>query len=125
MTQFMQIGYHTAVQIQSLHPADYYPLLDVRQAPTVVFFTTPACGACRRLKALLADMEPIESIEVYEVDAERAPGIVAELEIFHLPALYLYQHGDLHAEIHTVLRAEALQIAIATARSGPQQPQNP
>ncbi len=119
MTQFMATGYHTSVQIDPLNPLDYYAVLDDRTDPSVVIFTGPACGACRRLKAVLAEMSPIPGVAVYEVGAERAGGLVEELEIFHLPALFLYQDGDLHAEIHAVLRPEALRAAIAAARRSP------
>ena len=115
MTQFIVFGYHTAVQIQSLDPADYFPTLDAREPPSVVIFTAPACGACRRLKAILAEMLPIDGLDVYEVGAERAAGLIEELEIFHLPAMFLYQHGELHAEIHAVLRPDALLTAIEAA----------
>lgn len=107
------------MQIDLLDPLDYYTVLDERTAPSVVIFTGPACGACRRLKAILAKMLPIPEVMVFEVSAERAGGLVEELEIFHLPALFLYQNGDLHAEIHSVLRPDALLAAIDAARSAP------
>jgi thioredoxin 1 len=119
MTQFIGTGYHTPVKMQPLHPADYYAVLDEREAPSVVIFTGPACGACRRLKAILAEMAPIPDIIFFEVGAEQAGGLVEELEIFHLPALFLYQHGELHAEIHAVLQPHALRDAIEAARSAP------
>lgn len=119
MTQFIELGYHTSVQILPLDPADYYPILDARMAPSVVIFTAPSCGACRRLKAILAQMPPIADTAVYEVSAERAGGLVEELEIFHLPALFLYRDGDLHAPIHAQLTADSLLRAIRSAGSGP------
>ena len=113
------MGYHTFVNILPLDPADYYPILDARQPPALVIFTAPACGACRRLKAILAQLPPFPDTAVYEVSAERAGGLVEELEIFHLPALFLYQDGDLHAPIHARLTADSLREAIETARAGP------
>lgn len=107
------------MQIHRLDPADYYPLLDDRQAPSLVFFTAPACGACRRLEAVLAEMSPLPGLEVFAVSAERAAGLLEELEIFHLPAIFLYRDGDLHAEIHAVLRPADLRAAIESAQHAP------
>ena len=64
-------------------------------------------------------MPAIADLVVYEVNAERAGGLVEELEIFHLPALFLYQDGDLHAPIQAPLRPDALRGAIEEARRLP------
>jgi len=107
------------VQIHRLDPSDYYPLLDDRLAPSLVIFTAPACGACRRLVSVLTEMDPMEGMDVFAVSAERAAGLIEELEIFHLPAIFLYRDGDLHAEIHAVLKPEALRSAIESAQRAP------
>lgn len=110
------------MELLPLSAHDYYPLLDARQAPSLVIFTGPACGACRRLKQVLAGMAPpLPGLEAREVDAEQAGGLVEELDIFHLPALFLYQHGDYHAPVHAALHADAIAEAIQAAARGPRQ----
>ena len=103
-----------------LNARDYYPVLDARQPPSLVVVTSPACGACRRLSRLLDALPPLlPSLVLFEVDAASAPGIVEDLEIFHLPALFLYREGDYHAPVHAVLQAAALAAAVSAAAAGP------
>ena len=64
-------------------------------------------------------MAPLDGVEVFAVSAERVAGLIEELEIFHLPAMFLYQYGDLHAEIHATLRPESLRSAIESAQKAP------
>lgn len=110
------------MELLSLSAHDYYPLLDRRQPPSLVIFTGPACGACRRLKALLAELPPpLPGLAAYEVDAERAAGLVEELDVFHLPALFLYTGGDYHAPVHAELRPGSLAQAVRDAAAGPRQ----
>ena len=61
------------MEITPLDAADYYRLLDDRQEPSLVYFSAPACGACRRLRQVLSEGElEIRSLRIYEVQAERA-----------------------------------------------------
>lgn len=109
---------------QPLHAADAFATLDARPAPSLVIFTAPACGACRRLKAVLAtlDAPPLPGLAVYDINAEEAPGLLEELAIQHLPALFLYQEGDFHAAIEVELTAAALTAALQAAHAAPPQP---
>ena len=115
-------GYALGMERIQLDARDYYPVLDERQAPSLVIVTSPSCGACRRLKRLLDQLPPpLPALVLFEVDAASASGIVEDLEIFHLPAMFLYQAGDYHAPVHAVLRAEALTAAVSAAAAGPRQ----
>ena len=111
------------MDLYPLHAADYYPTLDRRLPPSLVIFTAPACGACRRLRALLAALPtpPLPDLIVYAVDAEEAPGLLTELEVGHLPALFLYRSGDYHAPVHPQLTPAGLIQAIQAAAAGPRQ----
>ncbi|MEL6345067.1 MAG: thioredoxin family protein [Myxococcota bacterium] len=111
------------MQLSPLSAFDYYPVLDARKPPALVIFTGPACGACRRLKAILSQMAPpLNDLAVFEVDAANAAGLVEELEIFHLPALFLYADGDYHASVHPQLTAASIAAAVTAAAAGPPQP---
>lgn len=96
---------------------DFYTVIDAPGAALVVF-TAPACGACRRAKAVVPQLAGAVDRWI-EVPAERSPGLVADLEIFHLPALFLYVDGGFHAPIDAVLTPAALSAAIETARMAP------
>ena len=82
-------------------------------------FTTPGCGACRHLRALLTPLADELGLPLYEVDAGREGALVHAMEVFHLPALFLYQQGQFHAEISAEPRA--LRGAIEAAARGPAQ----
>lgn len=86
----------------------------LRDTPGValVFFTAPTCGACRSLKqALGVFLRTYEPLPVFEVDAVHNGGLVNALDIFHLPALFLYVDGRYHRE----LKCEALPVRIHQA----------
>lgn len=67
---------------------------------TIVCFTRPGCGACKQIIKTLAAYDDI-TITVYEVNAEQDTALVNEFEVFHLPSLFLYQHGHFHRQLHS------------------------
>ena len=101
------------MEITALDAADFYRVLDERQDPSLVYFTTPGCGACRRLGQMLqGGVLDVEHLRVFEVQAEQAYGLLEELEVFHLPALFLYAQGDCVGPVHAPLHLEAVEQAI-------------
>lgn len=60
-------------------------------------------------------------VTVFEVDAEQEQGLAREFEIFHLPALYVFQNGQFHGELQAEARLEAIQRALAAALDTPPQ----
>lgn len=95
----------------------FYRFAVAQPGPLGVLFTAPACGACKHVRALLEGLElPYPFVEV---DAASSPGLVAEHEVFHLPALFLYVDGDLHREISAEATASSLLAAITEAPSLP------
>ena len=104
------------MMLEALSAFDYYHVLDARQDPSLVCFTKPSCGGCRTLKKILLEEPPtVPSLRCFEVQVEDAYGLVEELDILHLPTMLLYYKGDLHREIFSVLRPEAIQQAIEKA----------
>ena len=98
----------------------YHPALDALAGAALVVFTAPGCGACRALRrALATGPDPGFSWRWFEVDAATSAGLVADLEIFHLPAMFLYAEGDYYAEVHAPPRPDDLAAAMAAARAGP------
>lgn len=111
--------------IRELHATDHTlnPLLDEAQDDVLVVIGTQSCGACRRAKEVLSTLDDVGGpLLVVHVDAERAPGVVADLEVFHLPALVLHRDGAPWARVSAPLVSGALAAAVRAARSGPCDP---
>ncbi|MCK6525760.1 thioredoxin domain-containing protein [Myxococcota bacterium] len=77
--------------------------------------TKPGCGACRAVKGALLALEAALPAPLYELDVEDSPGVAAELDVFHLPAMFLFRDGELRGEVHAEARREALAAAITAA----------
>ena len=107
--------------IPAITDLSFYSVLAAKPEPTLVVVTAPHCGACRVLKQALLQLQLTAVIQLFELDAVDNPSIVQELEIFHLPALFLYVAGEFHAEIKTTPSITALQTAIEYALSQPAQ----
>ena len=101
------------MEITSLDAADFYRLLDERQEPSLVIFTSLACGSCARLRQVLREASlEVEGLSCLEVSAESAYGLLEEHAVFHLPGVFLYARGDCLGPVEAELKAESLQRAI-------------
>lgn len=107
-------------QVFRLTQFDFHHRLEQSRGSAVVCFTAPACGACRHLLPVLTQL-PGHGIQVYEVDAEKEPGLVKEFEVFHLPSLFLYVDGHYHAPLHSEPVLEKLLQAVSLAAAAPAQ----
>jgi thioredoxin-like negative regulator of GroEL len=100
-------------------------LLDLadRGGDALVVLGTPACGACRRARQVLAGMDDAQlggpGLTIASVDATHAMGLVHEWEVRHFPALVLVRAGDPWARVSATLAVAALSTAIRAAREGP------
>lgn len=90
----------------------YFRVLDAAPGASLVVFTAPGCGACRAMLRALRDLRGEVSLALYRVAAEENPGLVEELEIFHLPALFLYRDGREHGSIQAAPRPRAVWEAV-------------
>lgn len=87
---------------------------------SLVLFTGPACGACKRLKQVLHERQALfADVQLFEVDAERDMALTREFGVFHLPAMFLFRDGEFHCELHGEAQAEKLRVAIDTALARP------
>ncbi len=103
--------------------------LDATPGLSLVVFGAEGCGACRRARAVLRQIaadpalsRAVGPLTVLEVDADRAPGAIADLEIFHLPALRLFRGGEWHAAVDAPLAPAPLALALAAAAAAPPTP---
>lgn len=89
---------------------------------SLVIFTGPHCGACKRLKQVLRDAaELFSDLHLFEVDAQRDMALTREFGVFHLPAMFLYRDGEFHCELHSEALAPQLRAAIDQALARPAQ----
>jgi thioredoxin-like negative regulator of GroEL len=100
------------VVIRSLDQFNFHHILAGTGGSSLVFFTSPACGACKQLKRMFEQhLHEFEQLQLFEVDAQSEMALTNEFNVFHLPAMFLYHDGEFHAEI----QAEPLPHAILTA----------
>lgn len=106
--------------MHELSDATLYHALEDAPGPVVVGFGTPTCGGCRRLRELLlALQEAVPEVTLAYAEAERCPGVLADLDAFHLPAIWLFRGSDPWAPVSAPLTVPALRSAILTALAGP------
>ena len=74
-------------------------LLEETPGISIVLFTSPWCGSCKAMKKALENLPADTGIRVFEVDAGTDQALVESFEVFHLPALFLYQDGAYHAPL--------------------------
>ena len=109
-------------RLQTLDQFDFHHRLEQLPGVSLVIFTGPACGACKRLKRVLTG-EPLlfEGVHLFEVDAQRDMALTREFGVFHLPAMFLYRDGAFHCELHSEAVAGKLRRAVDTALAAPPQ----
>ncbi|QTR51826.1 thioredoxin [Candidatus Thiothrix anitrata] len=110
-------------KIANLTDLNFHHVLAATPGTALVFFTAPNCGACRSLKLALGKYlhSYPATLSVFEVDAVHNSALVNALEVFHLPALFLYVAGHYHCELHSEPLPAHLYRAIQTALSLPAQ----
>ena len=102
--------------IARLDDLNFYEVLAATAGPALVYFTAPSCAACKSLKhALERYSHYYPPLPMFEVDAVHNGGLVRALEVFHLPALFLYVNGHYHRQLHCEVLPGALHHAIETA----------
>ena len=98
----------------------FHPTLADTHGIVLVIFTGPACGACRRLKAVLEGSgELFADMQLFEVDAGDDLALTREFDVFHLPAMFLFRDGTYHCELHGEAQPERLRAAIDAALAAP------
>lgn len=104
--------------MKQLDQFDFHSVIGATRGPALVIFTAPACGSCRHWKRLLSEYGSHHSgLSLFEVDAARDLALVREFEVFHLPALFLFNDGEYHCALEAQARphdlAQALDIALS------------
>ena len=108
-------------QLDQLTEFDFYRRLAASSGVSLVLFSGPDCGACRRAETMLSEALAGTEVHLFKVDVQKSMALAREYEVFHLPALFLFVDGHYHAPLHNALSPAALRQAVAAALQSPSQ----
>lgn len=107
------------MRLKELSEFDFHPTLAGSAGVSLVMFSGPDCGSCRRLEALLPGLAGDLAQHLYKVDVQKATALARAYEVFHLPSLFAFvdghYQGPLHAEPTATKFAHAMKALLAAA----------
>jgi len=107
-------------QLTSLDQFEFHQVIEETQGIVLVMFTAPGCGACRRWRALLMDLQAKRpDLQVFEVDAARDLALAREFEVFHLPAVFVFADGTYHCALQSEAHPGRIEEALRSALAAP------
>jgi len=125
---FIQSRANHSAKIPLLDTFTFYERLGETKY-ALICFTAPGCGSCGAFQKVLPKLQDrVDNkneagyafpLKVFEVDAGNSMGLVEELEIVDLPALFVYVNGEYHAPIQAPPEVESLYMAAARAVKQP------
>lgn len=107
------------MQLQPLTEFDYHHTLAGTPGASLVLFSSPDCGSCRKVERLLPTAVDDTIRACYKVNVQQATALARQYDIFHLPTLFLYKDGHFHAVLHSEITPARLQDAIRAALARP------
>jgi len=102
----------------ALDESNFHARLREQLGPVLVIFSHAGCGTCRQVERLLPGAT---TLPLFRVDAAASSGLTRALEVFHLPALFLYRDGHYHARLDCAVTPTSLTAHIAAALAAPAQ----
>lgn len=106
------------MRLQALTEFDYHHTLAHSSGASLVLFSSPDCGSCRKVESLLPAAVS-DTIRLYKVNVQQATALARQYDLFHLPALFLYKDGHFHAALQSEVTPDKLREAIEAALSKP------
>ena len=116
------LPFQRKIPIQNLDQFTYHHTLAAQRGTSVVMFTKSGCQSCAMWIKLLTQFKTQhQATTVFRVDTERDPGLARELDLFHLPALFLYRDGEYHAALQSEAKLDKFAAAVEAALGAPAQ----
>lgn len=113
---------NSANMLKPLDQFEFHHLLEESQGIAIVMFFSQGCSACAAWESLLLQYQQLHpAIALFQVDAQSEPALVHELEVFHLPSLFLYLNGQYHCQLQSEARLSRFEQAMQTAINRPAQ----
>ena len=91
---------------------DFHLRLAQSKGVSLVMFSGPDCGSCRRLEKLLPQLAAGCVAHLYKVDVQTSTALAREYDVFHLPSLFLFVDGRFHAPLHAEPVVDKFSVAI-------------
>jgi thioredoxin 1 len=104
---------------RSVCDGEFHHILRETDGLSVVMFSGPDCGTCRRVEQLLPGALNGIASALFKVDVQQCMGLARQYEVFHLPALFLFADGKFHATLNSEVTPVALQQAVERALAQP------
>lgn len=106
--------------IKALTQFDFYPQIEQTKGLSLIYFSAHFCASCQHLTHILTQLaDEQEEVSIFQVDAQQDQALVAEYEVFHLPAMFLFNNGQYHAQLQCEARIPSILNAIKQAKEHP------
>lgn len=102
-----------------LTESDFYPRLSASSGVSVVMFSGPDCGACKRIEKYLPDWLGRQANHLYKIDAQRCTGLARAYDVFHLPSLFVFVDGHYHAQLQAEAAPGPMRAALENLLAEP------
>lgn len=99
--------------------SDFHPCLAASSGVSVLMFSGPDCGACKRLEKHLPQWLSGHADRFFKVDAQRCTALARAFEVFHLPSLFVFVNGHYHGQLHAAAAPEPMIAALGKLISEP------
>lgn len=100
---------------------DFHARIAASSGVSVVMFSAPGCGACRRLERHLPQWLAGHADRLFKVDAQQSTALARAYEVFHLPSLFVFVDGRYHGPLHAEAASAPMQAALARLLGAPAQ----
>lgn len=83
-----------------LDEGNFHTHLAASDGISLVMFSAPDCGACKRLEKHIPKWLAEQVQHFYKVDVQHSTALARAYDVFHLPSLFVFVDGQFHAPLH-------------------------
>ncbi len=106
--------------VRALEQFEFHHTLEKTPGTAIIFFSSRECLSCRHWQQLLEHYGKLHSdIHIFKVDAGQDQALTEEFNIFHLPALFIYDKGQYHSALQCEAKLATLETAIKETLAAP------